>query len=73
MLCLDEAQRAKNPRSKTFSALADIAPVCTRRVLLSGTPTPKDLTDIWAQYRLLDDGERFGRSNSSAVKSRRNG
>ena len=60
LLCLDESQRIKNPASKTFAALLSVAELCPRRVLLSGTPTPKDLTDIWAQMRVLDDGERFG-------------
>jgi SNF2 family DNA or RNA helicase len=62
LLCLDESQRVKNPTAKTFKALSQIAPGCDRRVLLSGTPTPKDVTDLWAQMRILDGGERFGRS-----------
>ena len=62
VLCLDEAQRTKNPRSKTFAALRQIACLCERRILLSGTPTPKDIADIWSQMYLLDDGERLGRS-----------
>ncbi|MDD2942605.1 MAG: DEAD/DEAH box helicase [bacterium] len=60
MLCLDESQRVKNPRGKTFAALAEVAPLSRRRVLLSGTPAPKELADIWSQVTLLDDGERFG-------------
>ncbi len=59
-LCLDESQRVKNHTSKTFEALALIAPHATRKALLSGTPTPKDISDIWAQMFLLDRGERFG-------------
>ncbi len=62
LLCLDESQRVKNPTSKTFKALSSIAPKADRRVLLSGTPTPKDVTDLWAQMRLLDGGKRFGKS-----------
>jgi len=62
LLCLDESQRVKNPTAKTFKALNSIAPACDRRVLLSGTPTPKDVTDLWAQLRILDGGERLGRS-----------
>jgi len=60
MLCLDESQRVKNPLSKVCKALSYIAPLCKRRVLLSGTPTPRDLADIWSQMLLLDGGERFG-------------
>jgi len=59
-LCLDESQRIKNPRSKSFLALSKLAPVVKRKVLLSGTPIPKDLSDIWSQVYLLDGGERFG-------------
>jgi SWI/SNF-related matrix-associated actin-dependent regulator 1 of chromatin subfamily A len=62
LLCLDESQRIKNPTAKTFKALNQIAPCCNRRVLLSGTPTPKDVSDLWAQMRILDGGERLGRS-----------
>ena len=60
MLCLDESQRAKNPRSKIFHALSALAPSTRRRVLLSGTPTPKDISDIWAQIFVLDGGKRLG-------------
>ena len=62
LLCLDESQRVKNHSSKTFKALSDVAPHSSRRVLLSGTPTPKDVTDLWAQMRILDGGVRFGKS-----------
>jgi SNF2 family DNA or RNA helicase len=62
LLCLDESQRVKNPSAKTFKAISQLAPCCDRRVLLSGTPTPKDVSDLWAQMRILDGGERFGRS-----------
>jgi SWI/SNF-related matrix-associated actin-dependent regulator 1 of chromatin subfamily A len=62
LLCLDESQRVKNHSSKTFKALSEVAPHSSRRVLLSGTPTPKDVTDLWAQMRILDGGVRFGKS-----------
>lgn len=60
LLALDEAQRVKNPKSKTFQALKDLAPYSKRRILLSGTPTPRDIADIWSQFYILDLGERFG-------------
>lgn len=62
LLCLDESQRVKNSAGKTFKALLELAPLCPRRVLLSGTPTPKDISDIWAQMRILDDGQRLGKN-----------
>ena len=60
MLALDESQRVKNPTSKVCKVLREIAPFCKRRVLLSGTPAPRDLADIWSQMLLIDGGERFG-------------
>ncbi len=60
VFCIDESQRVKNPASKTFEALKELAPACQRRILMSGTPTPRDIADIWAQMYLLDQGERFG-------------
>ncbi len=62
LLALDESQRVKNHAAKTFKAISEIAPVCAFRVLLSGTPTPRDVSDLWAQMRILDGGERFGKS-----------
>lgn len=62
LLCLDESQRIKNPTGKTFKAISQIAPRCERRVLLSGTPTPKDVSDLWAQMRIIDGGQRLGKS-----------
>ncbi|NMC61585.1 MAG: DEAD/DEAH box helicase [SAR324 cluster bacterium] len=59
-LCLDESQRVKNSHSKTFRALNQIASYCRQRILLSGTPVPRDISDIWAQMLILDRGERFG-------------
>lgn len=62
VLCVDEAQRIKNPKSKSFRALVELSQHSQRRVLLSGTPIPRDLSDIWSQIYLLDDGERLGKN-----------
>lgn len=62
LLVIDESQRAKNPKSKTFAALKKISTLAQRRFLLSGTPTPRDFADIWSQVYLADQGERFGKS-----------
>jgi SWI/SNF-related matrix-associated actin-dependent regulator of chromatin subfamily A-like protein 1 len=62
MLCLDESQKVKNYSSQTFKCVTQIADSVKRLVLLSGTPTPKDISDIWTQVFLIDRGERFGKS-----------
>lgn len=62
MLIVDESQRVKNPASKSFMALAGLSRFTPYRYLLSGTPTPRDIADIWAQMFVLDGGKRFGRN-----------
>lgn len=69
LLCCDESQRMKNARSQTFIALKELAPLSKRRIALSGTPTPRDITDIWSQIQLLDLGERFGTHYTKWLKS----
>ncbi len=49
-----------------------------RIVGLTGTPTSKGLMDLWAQFRLLDTGQRLGRyitqfRNTYFVPDKRNG
>ena len=62
LICFDESQKLKNPTSKTFKALRKIALYSQRKVLLSGTPIPCNIVDIWSQMLILDDGERFGKN-----------
>lgn len=57
---IDESQSFKNPSSQRFKALAKVAPAMSRVHLLSGTPTPNGLEDIWAQAFLLDQGKALG-------------
>jgi len=59
-LCVDESHRVKNPQSKSFQALNGIALNAKRRLLLSGTPIPRDIADIWGQMLIIDRGERLG-------------
>lgn len=69
VLCVDESQRVKNYQSKGFLALSNIAPECSKRWLLSGTPIPNSIADIWTQCKLLDDGKRLGKSFLSWLKT----
>lgn len=68
-LTLDESQRIKNPQSKTFQALKAFALNARKRFLLSGTPTPRDVADLWGQVFIVDKGERFGRSFTAWLKT----
>ena len=62
LLIIDEASSFKNPRSNRFKALRRIRAEVERCWLLSGTPAPNSLQDLWPQYFILDGGERLGRS-----------
>lgn len=62
MLIIDESSNFKNPQAKRFKALKKHRGVFSRIVLLTGTPAPNTLEDLWAQVYLLDAGERLGRT-----------
>lgn len=68
-LCLDESQKAKNSQSKTYKSILKIADEAERKILLSGTPIPRDISDIWAQFRILDSGKTFGTNYYAWLKS----
>lgn len=62
MLVLDEASGVKNPASKRFKSLKKVRKEFSRVVILTGTPAPNSLLDIWGGVFLLDGGERLGRT-----------
>mgnify|MGYP001489453026 CR=1 FL=1 len=61
MVVLDELSSFKNHQSKRFKAMKAMRPKVKRIVGLTGTPTGNGLMDLWAEFRLLDMGERLGR------------
>lgn len=61
----DEADRLKGFRTKQGGerarSLARVAhTLCRRFIELTGTPSPKGLTDLWGQIWYLDRGKRLG-------------
>lgn len=56
---LDESSSFKHHKSKRFRALRMVRPLIKRLNLLSGTPAPNSLLDLWAPMYLLDQGERL--------------
>jgi len=61
MVVVDESSSFKNHQAKRFKALTWVRPHIRRIVILTGTPAPNGLIDLWAQVYLLDQGERLGR------------
>lgn len=58
---IDELSSFKNHQSKRFKALMKVRPRVKRMIALTGTPSSNGLMDLWAEFRLLDMGERLGR------------
>lgn len=69
MVVIDESSSFKNSSSQRFKAFKKVRKFVDRWVLLTGTPTPNSLLEIWSQVFLLDGGERLGRAYS-AFRSR---
>ena len=61
MVVVDELSSFKNHQAKRFKALMKVRPKVKRIVGLTGTPSSNGLMDLFAEYKLLDMGERLGR------------
>lgn len=60
VLILDESTKVKNPSTGRFKALKKIAHKFQRRILLTGTPAPNGLGDLFGQITIADLGKRLG-------------
>ncbi len=61
MVVIDELSSFKSHQAKRFKSLLLVRPGVKRIVGLTGTPAANGLLDLWAQFRLLDMGQRLGR------------
>ena len=61
MAVIDELSSFKNHHSKRFKAFMKVRPKLKRIVGLTGTPAGNGLMDLFAEFKLLDMGERLGR------------
>lgn len=61
-LIIDESSMFKNVSSKRFRSLRFKIKNFSRRYILTGTPTPNRLLELWPQIFLLDLGKRLGTS-----------
>ena len=57
---LDESTKIKNPDAALTRTFLDLAPLFTRRVIMSGTPVSNRPHDIWSQIKFLDNGASLG-------------
>lgn len=61
MIVIDELSSFKNHNTKRFKAMLKARPKVNRIVGLTGTPASNGLMDLWAEFRILDMGQRLGR------------
>lgn len=60
MVIVDESSSFKNHKANRFLALRSRYNAIKRMVILTGTPAPNGLLDLWSQIYLLDQGKRLG-------------
>ena len=60
-IIVDELSSFKNHQSKRFKSLMKVRPQVKRIVGLTGTPSANGLMDLWAEFKVLDMGQRLGR------------
>jgi len=58
---VDELSSFKSHQSKRFRSLMKARPKVKRIIGLTGTPSSNGLMDLWAEFRLLDMGQRLGK------------
>lgn len=58
---LDESQSFKSGTSQRFKSMQTVRPFINRVILLTGSPQPRGIEDLWSQIWLLDMGQRLGK------------
>jgi SNF2 family DNA or RNA helicase len=54
-MIVDESQTIKTPKSERTKKTVEIGGLCEIRAIATGTPISKGITDLWQQFRFLDD------------------
>lgn len=60
-IVVDELSSFKNWNSKRFKSLMKVRPRSKRVIGLTGTPSGNGLMDLFAEFKVLDMGQRLGR------------
>jgi len=59
---IDESSSFKSQAAQRWKALRRVLPMIDYMVLLTGTPAPNSLLDLWAQQYLIDQGAALGKT-----------
>jgi SNF2 family DNA or RNA helicase len=68
MVVVDESSSFKSSSSLRFKRLRQVLPLTEYMVLLTGTPSPNGLLDLWSQVFLIDLGRTLGRTMTGYKK-----
>lgn len=60
MFVLDESSKFKNTQTKRFKLLKPFLPKFLRRVILTGSPAPRNYLDLFGQVFIMDLGRSLG-------------
>ncbi len=61
VLVIDESTRFKHTQTQRFKSLRPMLSKFKRRIILTGTPVPNGLLDLFGQIYVLDQGAALGR------------
>lgn len=61
ILCIDESSKFKNSQTQRFKLIKPLLASFSRRWILTGTPIPNGLEDLFGQIYILDHGAALGR------------
>ena len=64
LLVVDESSKFKNWSAKRTPALCRLAEKIPNRLILTGSPAPNSMTDLFSQIRILDGGEALGKTKT---------
>jgi hypothetical protein len=62
LIIIDEVSLFKNSQSARFKAIKKWCHKVSNVMLLSATPTPKDIENVWSEIFLIDGGQRLGKT-----------
>lgn len=61
MLAFDESSKVRNTNTIRFRTLRKLLPYFDRRYILTGSPVPKGLMNLFGQIYVLDQGQSLGK------------
>lgn len=57
VMVIDESSKLKSRVSRTYRSLKRLRSLCSRCIIMTGTPSPNGLLDLWSQFSVLDGGK----------------